>query len=259
MEKHPIDDLFREKLSGFERQPTHKAWERLEQRSQKSRRSIGWLWYAAAGVVVTLLAGYMVWENDHKAQQPALAQKTDQVTPRKPIDVPRGEESVPAEAAIVPNPETVAWQKKAVSEPKRQRDAVTVPEKADVVSEQVVVIPVEPVTKPIEMQESERVVIAAVTSSDKVKKMPAVRKQDENRTIIVQVDPLTEPVDEKAKSTRLGKIFRQLKNVKEGEPVDWKDMGFNPKTVVARVDNRLRQGEEKLSEKYQDIKERTKF
>jgi hypothetical protein len=41
--------------------------------------------------------------------------------------------------------------------------------------------------------------------------------------------------------------------------VDWEEVGFNPKSLVAKVDDHLRNGEEKVSEKYHNLKEKTKL
>jgi hypothetical protein len=64
--------------------------------------------------------------------------------------------------------------------------------------------------------------------------------------------------NEKSKSSRFAKVFRQLKNARAGEPVDWQEIGFNPKDVIAKVDGRGRSRDEEGSEKYQNTK-RTKL
>lgn len=87
----------------------------------------------------------------------------------------------------------------------------------------------------------------------------SIKEKQENRTIVVNVDETELDSIEKHKSSRFTKVFRQLKNVRAGEPVNWKDVGFNPKTIAAKIDERIRDKEEVISEKYQNIKGRTKL
>ncbi len=82
----------------------------------------------------------------------------------------------------------------------------------------------------------------------------------QSRTIVVSVEEETgEANEERTQSKRFKRILGQLKNVKQGERVDWEEVGVSPATLIARVDAKLRSGEEKISEKYQNLKERTKL
>jgi hypothetical protein len=55
--------------------------------------------------------------------------------------------------------------------------------------------------------------------------------------------------DDKPRGSRFSRVFRQLKNARAGEKVDWDEVGFNPKDLVARVDDRLRNRDDKNPQK----------
>ena len=93
--------------------------------------------------------------------------------------------------------------------------------------------------------------------------VPTVNNGGEEPTktrVIIAHIPTTEEADQDdQKSSKLLRVLRQLKNAKEGEAVDWDVVGFNPKKLMARADQRLRNEEEKLSKQYQNLKEKTKL
>lgn len=258
MKKHPIDDIFRTKLQGLEKQPSATAWDRLNQGKKKEeRRLTAWIWYAAAGVAIALMAGYSVWINQSGEVTPQLAGHPNPVEiPQDSAKPPLTQEATVELAEVVPeknisskvekmrpriSPRVVQKEKEVLSEPARL--ATT---NAPVVLELQSEISLPEIATAKNMENTH----VAFTETK-------VAKQ-ENRTIVVRVE---EPVvnEEKEKPSRFTRIFRQLKNAKQGETVDWEDVGFNPKALVARVDDRLKTGEEKVSEKYQNIKERTKL
>ncbi|GAB2783202.1 hypothetical protein GCM10027275_28880 [Rhabdobacter roseus] len=266
MKKHPVDDLFARKLGEWEPKPSSAAWERIQATQKKKERRLGgWHWYAAAGVLVAMLAGYAVWQNQQGTQGPAMAQvekrkpATHQVPEVPSTKIPTEEvpqESVNKELRRFPttlpdshdqlaNVETK--QKTAEREPAKQVLDPTVEiayseldKKATTPLEENTSTP--PNTHPAERPES---TLALAPTPEK----------PENRTVIARVE-VPESEDEAQKSSRFLKVLRQLKNIKEGEEVDWKEMGINPKKMVARADARLKSEEEKVSKQYQNLKEK---
>jgi hypothetical protein len=62
---------------------------------------------------------------------------------------------------------------------------------------------------------------------------------ENNRVIIAEIQTASVEVEKPIQSTkekRVRKIFRQLKNLKNGEEVNWEEVGVNPKQLIARVD-----------------------
>lgn len=268
MKKYPIDDLFKSKLSTLERKPSAAAWQRIEDGQKKSARTLGWVWYVAAGVALAFLTGYAVWVNQATYFEPGLAQvqKVEKIVVpqlnRDSIEAENGEEKIALiekESIKVSATESgqVGIEEISKRVVKRQEygnlgkkipneEVVNAEESVEARPEQIVPVEiVTPHTAQIQLAEE--------------KPKENVLEKIENRRILVKVEVPDDESAEKPKSSRFTKIFRQLKNVKDGESVNWTDVGFNPRAVVARVDNRLRLGEEKVSEKYQDIKERTKL
>jgi hypothetical protein len=54
--------------------------------------------------------------------------------------------------------------------------------------------------------------------------------------VIPEEDSLMQP-----KTSRFTRVFRQLKNARAGEKVNWDEVGFNPKAVLARLDGAKQQ------------------
>lgn len=67
---HPIDDLFRDKLSGHQEKPSTHVWEKLGARLHQANEKKGfpWLRVAASLLVVATLA-YVVWSNIQKEDE----------------------------------------------------------------------------------------------------------------------------------------------------------------------------------------------
>jgi hypothetical protein len=258
MKKHPIDDIFRDKLAGLERQPSSAAWDRLSQAKKNDEsRLAAWVWYAAAGVAIAFMAGYSVWMNQSAEIKPQLANR--QIPTVTPEDSAKSQvvEQYPVEQADVASKTSINDKETNVSGSKvprvleRESAPVEKPVQLVTINEPAIVEQKSEIDIPTinPLHEVEAIQVASVEANP---------LKNENRTIVVRVE---EPVvnEEKEKPSRFTRIFRQLKNAKQGETVDWDDVGFNPKALVARVDDRLRTGEEKVTEKYQNIKERTKL
>lgn len=255
MKKHPVDDLFNRKLSDIERQPSDAAWKRLSQPKKKTEnRLVAWVWYAAAGVAVVFMAGYLVWMNGSTHVSPPLAEV------RTPTTISLDSEQVPTLAQA----EGVIEKSDKHMEKKQEEKAFVVSsviseKDLDEVEDKVVIADIETTEpKQIELANSLPIVEPVIALNENLP--VAMNKEDnQSRTIIVKVDESEESNEDRPKATRFKRILGQLKNAKQGERVDWEEVGFNPKSLVARVDDKLRNGEEKVTEKYQNLKERTKL
>ncbi len=63
-QQHPIDQLFRDKLSGHKVKPSGKAWQKLETQLQGKGKKRGFPFLSiAASLLVLAVVGYVVWVN----------------------------------------------------------------------------------------------------------------------------------------------------------------------------------------------------
>ncbi|MDR6807640.1 hypothetical protein J2Y45_004840 [Dyadobacter sp. BE34] len=265
MKKHPVDDLFKRKLEGLERKPSENAWLKIQEKQSASpvrRRPVVWGWYAAAGVAAAVIGGYLVWQNQQGVSPGGIqTQQTVAVVKPAPVDsvlppIEKPEEAVGQLAATEENdikPAThfakIAKTPKAThqvietsvadAEPIQNAQVVAIAEKSDVPVNTIQPGQIKsPVAQDIKTLPDE----PAVSRVSKPEPEPT-------RTIVVAVETGTNEAEEKPRNTRFARVFRQLKNARAGEKVDWDEVGFNPKNLVARVDDRLRNKEDRSSEK----------
>ncbi|MDQ6478840.1 hypothetical protein [Dyadobacter sp. LHD-138] len=267
MKKHPVDDLFKKRLTSLEKKPTELAWKRIQEgQKNKSRRMAAWVWYAAASMVLTMITGYLVWQSQDPVSSPTGT-----------VQMARVEKVTPD---VKPTPDPVTGKKEAVEGKDKELEiesAGQTPVLAEVKVDRKVhqkVIERNPLRKAnaeenkpdnqpqiqiakIETAKTNEVKLdkpdmqPSIVPEKVVPKAPELARVDEkkpDRTIIVEVEePVNEP-KEKGKPSRFARVFRQLKNVREAEPVDWDDVGFNPKSIMARADDRTND-DEKVSGK----------
>jgi len=277
MKKHPIDDLFKGKLSDVEKQPSADAWSRIQkEQTNTGQRFVGWIWYAAASVVIAVMTGYGVWYGQHKnsenfdsentlatVKNKSSTKLTISVDSLKPDNSSIKEEIETTIAVVGKNEFTPEASKsdKPVSADKvvlkaGLQNKIEV-RNADIEELAGKSFEVNPINPPKSIASSVQLEIEKEIAPKQA--LASIEEKQESHTIVVNIDETESDSNEKNKSSRFTKVFRQLKNVRAGEPVDWKDVGFNPRTIVAKVDGRIRDKEEVISEKYQNIKGRTKL
>jgi hypothetical protein len=271
MKEHPIDDLFAKKLSNWEPKASPDLWNRIEGKQQTSSREGGWwYWYAAAGVVFVMMVGYMVWQGQNSALQPAnetiakldvIQEQTQEIqsivsqdSDRAIIatldelknEIPKSKQSPPSVTFLDINP-TVEKEEKYVA-------AIDIPDFKPIQKEGYSPQASETSDKSMPIIVPMPTEIALGLSDE-----PKV-EQSKNRVIVAHIlvnEDETKP--DGLRSSKFIKVLRQLKNVKEGDTVDWQEVGFNPKNLIARADERLKNKEEKVSKYYQNLKEKTKL
>lgn len=276
MKKHPVDDLFKRRLEGLERMPSENAWLKIqEKQSARSRmvrgRSIVWGWYAAAGVAAAVMGGYLVWQNQ-QGNSPGGIQPQQTIAAARPAQ----KDSVvsPIENSIAPVEQVAAAEKTGNGLTNDQKDLKPAKRVAEVAQtrkepKQVIETPpadpeqnqgapvvaiIEKPSVPVNTIQPEPVNAPVAQGIKTLPDEPAVSRVNKpeaepTRTIVVAVETGTNEREEKPRNTRFARVFRQLKNARAGEKVDWDEVGFNPKNLVARVDDRLRNKDERSSEK----------
>ena len=269
MKKHPVDDLFKKKLTSLEKKPSELAWERIRDgQKNKSRRIAAWVWYAAASVTLALISGYVVWQNQanqfsKQIGNNELARIEMKVPDLKTPSVSEAETKVEfsdSESEVIPKlkkPKSYNQVELVQNKPERKINK-------NKKQQEPIIIEVHKTTNaaPIQVAKAEPAKIETNTyqktdnqqslSSEKVSAKPVELAYQEDkkpdRTIVVEVEePKNEFKDKKP--SRLTRVFRQLKNVREAEPVDWNEVGFNPKDIIARADDRPNDNDEKVSGK----------
>jgi hypothetical protein len=258
MKKHPVDDLFQKRLTSLEKKPTELAWKRIQEgQKNKSPRMVAWVWYAAASVILTIITGYLVWQgkDDMTSPQAQVAMnRVEQIVPAivEPKDLLPGKDDFVEKNQVENKTTTQAPVLAKVKEQKQYEKGSlrTVEVKASVAENLPQVAKIE-TAKPNEVK-LYRPDIQTSPVADKVTPKPVelavVEEKKPDRTIIVEIEESVQDTKEKSKPTRFARVFRQLKNVREAEPVDWDDIGFNPISIIARADDRTNE-DEKVSGK----------
>ncbi len=227
MKKQSIDTLFADKLQQAEITPRAEAWEKLQSKMAKNETKIVWLpfvrWSAAASVA--LLIGLGVWfMND--AQQPKAPTLAQTKTPTKKAILATQPESQVADNQERPKPSLRSDYRTA-------KASVSSPEIAVVKNEKVVI---EPINKKVE------VVVAPEPTLETIATIQPVQKQEQ--TVRLELSEPTETLaanlqpdvtSSLPKERRINKIFRQLKNLKNGDDVDWQEVGVKSPRLLARL------------------------
>ena len=244
MKKHPVDDLFKTKLSNLEKKPSSDAWNRIRQGQDESQRKLPiWIWYVAAGLAMALLAGYSVWFTERGNLVPEIASVE---TPKSSVVQPQ--RANPVEGKLQKKTPLIADKSPEPNLSGVSSDRTPTVSKVNVENdERILKRQVE--EAPMVSAENPSIAVAQVDIPDPVLSQetmkeiqPFVKSETENssRTIVVKV---TDEYDslEQPRPSRFTRVFRQLKNARAGERVDWDEVGFNPRSVLARVDSKSRQ------------------
>lgn len=250
-ENHPIDHLFAQKLKDHEQVPRSEAWNKLESRlnnSHTQRKGLPlWARYsAAASVAVLLLAGWWVI-------QPAMTSRGPELAVQKPaVEKPMGTPQQSAEPEVTPQSvetptERAPQVELAATKKKEPRAKTTEPKPRPVGAEQqqVASTPVtSPTPQPLEANPS---VIVAPSAPVEMVAQAATKTHEiaEPKVFIVKVTETDQAAsgvasDEAQGKRSKGKFFARLakgiKHIQEGE---WKEVGLDGKTIMARTEDNL--------------------
>lgn len=234
-----IDKIFLEGLHTYERQPRPQTWEKLEARLQKPQNKVFPIWwkYASAASVALFLGISGYWFSIQKTNF-----KEEITVIKKPVIIdkqhlPIFEKTTPqivtVEKNIEPNKNLklndkvekgrnvqfaqLSSQKIIKIEEIKQISKITTVESKKIEESNMIVLVLEN-TKPI--AEEETIVLNMV----------------ETKEVIA---PITLNEVNIRKATRLSKIWQQLKRAKNGENVDWNEVGIKPQKMLARADAKI--------------------
>lgn len=229
-------------------------------------------WLAAAGVSLVLVAGWVVWSLNqspelmvahkevHKSMPP---QEQTQTTPQgesNKIPSATDTDAIAALAETPKEPTDKEVEKRNIRSSVAQKDArqsePTILESSALQSSQ------EVASNENKTPERENVNLAPikVEQPQSIAQNNPIVNQPVTKTVVLQLPDLKQSLVASAqvesnvekqksdnedfgenllnkprKSTRMTKVWQQLKNAKNGEKVDWEEVGFNPNKVLAKA------------------------
>lgn len=230
-----IDRLFKDGLSSFEKKPSEQAWEKIT-KQKKINKSSYRIQYMAAACVVLLVTAYFAFNPKKLEVNPEIASNVKlqgavaemkQRTKETPVN------ATPVIVAAVP--------KRISTEKIKQsgRAELSVQQKVGPVTDKLSkldreeLIPETHFSSDLDQQE-------ALLSAHKPDKYIAeVSPMNESQstsglTLIVDVKLPELDLEEADQHSKLGKVFRQLKNVRAGEKVDWTEIGLKKDRDLAK-------------------------
>lgn len=246
-----------------------------ERMQSKQRRLGWWQqgpWLAAAGVSLLLVAGWVVWNNNSseaaltaraKPNTESIEKKqSTQLAKSKAVEEKSaGKKEIISQQILSENQVAVNDPVKAVQKSSKFESSLPV-----VKSEVKQVEQTAQITEPIKNDKAQEIITAP--ESPKVAAKTTITNTESKpteKTVVLQLPELQQTlvaVNEKApvekeistasaestnpkfdenilnqprKSTRMAKVWKQLKNAKNGEKVDWDEVGFNPNKLLAKA------------------------
>lgn len=257
-ENKQLDELFKSKLEGYDSPVGEELWDRLnKERLSKARPA----WYErkvlAAAVVAAVLVAGGIWLSLPAGKETLSASESG--------EVPGISRETAYEAAPSPGPDSTGPEY-AVASGASDRTfsdaAKVVPGAADTPAGEITrgkndskgrhSEPFSPV------DEGSRETVQVVAGPAPVAEKETKEEQGGTRVLIVYVSPPVSSVDaapekpgyeltvvesheneapEGRKKLSFKRFFKQLKNAKTGEKIDWEELGLNPQRVFANVDH----------------------
>lgn len=268
--KDKTDRLFAEKLENHTVKPRAGAWGKLEGRLQQKQRKIMPIWQRmgiAASVLILLFAGGVTYfkNSDKTIENQPIA--SNSVT-EKPVDI------------AVKNTEKVNLleEKKEIIEKISTEIKIGKQEKPAILFAR----NTNPIVKErsIEVQKMEsktpnfatpdlgnKELIAENILPKTSDKQEIVTEKTEDLTIVFTVanfenqtpafNTKEEKYEEEKKPKYLTRFFKQIINAKNGDRVDWNEVGFKPAKILARAENKLKSTKDELNGSYQTVKNKT--
>jgi hypothetical protein len=244
--KNNIDKIFNESLQNYERQPRTEAWEKLQARLEKKDRKIVPLWwkYASAASVALLLGVGGYWFSSQKEVQNDVATVSAKTVLNKKIELIKPIEV--AKSRVDVTTDTIINSCEFTND--------IIPDETQEVVSSVAGVPTSPLvrkqTQDLENQDSPAIVLETEKSKKSVEENTIVlvlentKPKVEEETIVLNFvetnsEVIAQNTEPEKKQSRVGKIWEQLKRAKNGENVNWNEVGVKPQKVLARADAKI--------------------
>ncbi len=278
MKDSSFDKHFAEGLKNLERKPRPQAWEAIENRlTPPKKKAIAWPWYAvAASVAVVLIGGYGYMQSVEN-QSIELANdkiKTGSVEVLKPIKQIKEQNkpiiSLPVEQQVADRKIVLPTKNYLLNDglaKEKPKEIVPVPQQNQAILQEVLQpqnsIAKQESTLP---QSQQNVNIVEINQANVAK--TNIQKQD--NVLIVNVKELQEEntlaqntqttsliSDMPTKKTfKLGKFLKELNKARRGDAANWEEAGLKPDNILAKADEKIELGKEKVNETYQNVKQK---
>ena len=241
-----IDKIFSKGLQRYERQPRPEAWGKLEARLQKPKSKVLPIWwkYASAASVALLLGIGGYWFNDQKTdsveqvavtKNPVIGKK---ISTKNPIELsgkmsdngrhPQDASNWTAQKKCNLRPEIIVDEERKFVEEK-----IEYPSENKEIKQIAKTQTVE--SKKIEEQNT--IVLVLENTKPRVEVETIVLNMVETKPEVVAQTDLNDGITKK--ETRISKIWQQLKRAKNGENVNWSEVGIKPQKMLARADAKI--------------------
>lgn len=255
-QQNHIDKIFNESLQQYERQPRTEAWEKLQARLEKKDSKVLPIWwrYASAASIALLLSVGGYWFNSKKEIPKEIVSISSKPTLKLKVEINKKVEIVKLEETQVKNNVANVHLNAQVSPHVREHTQelltqrtftknkkYSVKEFKDILTNEIVrvqpiLIKITPNLKPEIRNSLENNTIVLVLENTKFKK--------EEETIILnfvdtKVETVAQTIEPEKKQSRVGKIWEQLKRAKNGENVNWDEVGVKPQKILARADAKI--------------------
>jgi hypothetical protein len=235
-----IDKIFSEGLYKYERQPRPQAWEKLEARLQKPKSKVLPIWwkYASAASVALLLGIGGYWISNKKPssiEEVAVNQKP--VNIKKPTQIIEKEiinQVVKVEGNLSKKTLYKSIEHHEMSENKQ---FAPLPLQQIIRIEEIKQIAKIPIIESKKAEEQNTIVLVLENTKPKVEEETIVLNMVETKPEVVAQSDLNDGAMKK--ETRLSKIWQQLKRAKNGENVNWSEVGIKPQKMLARADAKI--------------------
>lgn len=276
--KNKTDEFFSQMLQNHEVKPREQAWQKLESNLRKKEKKAIPIWRQfsfAATFALLFFVGIIAYFNGiDKTQNPKPSFKTNigEVASTKNesntnlISKPEKIEFTKGEANnfnLNSNP-NLSKKKKFESEVLLTRSAIKMEKQSPINSELLVENDIANAlstneNNPIQQLENK----IEITDSKNI-----VKKEEELTVIFTIANFKNENIEENTnvaktqsekKEKYINRLFKQLKNAKNGDKVDWDMVGFKPTKILARAENKFNSTKEEVSGSYQLVKNKTVF
>jgi hypothetical protein len=238
-----IDKIFSEGLHTYERQPRPQAWDKLEARLQKPKSKVLPIWwkYASAASVALLLGVGGYWFSSQKEVTPdfvAVTPKPEKINNQQLSTIV--ENTIPQVVSVeknIPQKSTVKTTKQ-VEVIENKQFAVLPPQQFIQVEEpkQIAQTPI-PEVKKLATEPNTIILVVENNTKPKVEEETIVLNMVEIKPEVVAQTNINDGISKK--ETRLSKIWQQLKRAKNGENVNWNEVGIKPQKMLARADAKI--------------------
>ena len=256
-----IDKIFNESLKNYERQPRTEAWKKLQARLEKKHSKVLPLWwkYASVASIALILSVGGYWFLNNSSNENLIVAITNRIKSQPVVkSKPEALYEIKKQDNVIAK--TVNQKQKTlspVSENFRQTKFSShshVRKSVQDIISPLAGVPTNPqLRKQIQDSKiSNKSIITLETIKTKtlleentiVLVLENTKPKKEEETIILNIvetkpEVIAQNLEPEKKQSRVGKIWEQLKRAKNGENVNWGEMGVKPQKVLARADAKI--------------------